>query len=318
MTKVTVLSRSFSRHPVLRAELLARYPDASFNDAGVSLSGEELIKALRGHQKAIVALEPISADVLDAVPELRVIAKYGVGFDKIDLAALITRDVSLGWAGGVNRRSVAELVIGFALSMLRKLPEANDAVCNDNWHQIVGRQLSDCTIGIIGCGHVGQDLGRILRTGFDCRVLAHDIQDHPTYYTETGVMPSSLDALLREADVISVHLPHDTSTANILDATYLSMIKASAILINTARGGLVDEMAIKQMLKAGTLAGAAFDVFACEPPEDQELLDLPNFFATPHVGGSTQESILAMGRTAIDGLDDYRVPEKGIFPPGLW
>ena len=131
-------------------------------------------------------------------------------------------------------------------------------------------------------------------------------------------MPSSLDALLREADVISVHLPHDTSTANILYATHLSMITASAILINTARGGLVDEMAIKQMLKAGTLAGAAFDVFACEPPEDQELLDLPNFFATPHVGGSTQESILAMGRAAIDGLEDYRVPEKGIFPPGLW
>jgi len=318
MTKVTVLSRSFSRQPVLRAELLARYPEASFNDTGISLSGAELIKTLRGHQKAIIALEPISADVLDAVPELRVIAKYGVGFDKIDLPALISRDISLGWAGGVNRRSVAELVIGFALSMLRKLPEANDAVCNDNWHQVVGRQLSDCTVGIIGCGYVGQDLGRILRAGFGCKVLAHDIQDHTTYYTETGVIPSSLETLLREADVISVHLPHDASTANILDAAHLGMIKASAILINTARGGLVDEVAMKQILKAGTLAGAAFDVFACEPPEDQELLDLPNFFATPHVGGSTQESILAMGRAAIDGLDDYRVPEKGVFPPGFW
>ena len=318
MTRVTVLSRSFSRHPVLRAELLARYPDASFNDAGVSLAGAKLIDALRGHEKAIVALEPISADLLDAVPELRVIAKYGVGFDKIDLPALIARDVSLGWTGGVNQRSVAELVIAFALSMLRKLPEANDAVCHDNWHQVVGRQLSDCTVGIIGCGYVGQDLGRILRAGFGCNVLAHDILDHAAYYSETGVIPTSLDTLLSEADVISVHLPLDASTANILDTTHLGMIKSSAILINTARGGLVDEIAMKQMLKAGTLAGAAFDVFACEPPDDQELLDLPNFFATPHVGGSTQESILAMGRAAIDGLDNYRVPEKGVFPPGLW
>ena len=135
MTRVTVLSRSFSRHTVLRAELLARYPEASFNDAGVSLYGAELIDALRGHEKAIVALEPITADVLDAVPEPRVIAKYGVGFDKIDLPALIERRVSLGWTGGVNRRSVAELVIGFALSILRKLPEANEAVCTNNWHR---------------------------------------------------------------------------------------------------------------------------------------------------------------------------------------
>ncbi len=318
MTRVTVLSRSFSRHPVLRAELLARYPDASFNDAGVSLSGAELIEALHGHEKAIVALEPITADVLDAVPELRVIAKYGVGFDKIDLSALIARDVTLGWTGGVNRRSVSELVIGFALSMLRELPEANDAVCNDNWHQIVGRQLSDCTIGIIGCGHVGQDLGRILRIGLDCKVLAHDIQNHATYYAETGVTPSSLDTLLSEADVISVHLPHDVSTANILNAERLSTIKPTSVLINTARGGLVDEVALKNMLKTGLLAGAAFDVFAVEPPADQELLDLPNFFATPHVGGSTQESILAMGRAAIDGLDNHRMPERGVFPPGLW
>jgi len=318
MTHVTVLSRSFSRHPVLRAELLARYPDASFNDAGVSLSGKELIEALRGNEKAIVALEPITNNVLDAVPELRVIAKYGVGFDKIDLPALIARNVSLGWTGGVNRRSVSELVIAFALSMLRKLPEANDAVCNDNWHQVVGRQLSDCTVGIIGCGHVGQDLGRMLCLGFDCKVLAHDIQDHASYYAETSVTPTSLDTLLSEADVISVHLPYDVSTAKILNAERLGMMKASAILINTARGGLVDEAALKKMLEIKTLAGAAFDVFACEPPEDQELLGLPNFFATPHVGGSTQESILAMGRAAIDGLDNYRAPEKGIFPPGLW
>lgn len=318
MKRVVVLSRSFSRHPVLRQEVLARYPETTFNDAGVSLKGDALIDALRGHDKAIVALEPITADILDAAPELRVIAKYGVGFDKIDLPAMISRNIALGWTGGVNRRSVSELVIGFAIAMLRQFSAANDAVLNDNWHQVIGRQLSDCTVGIIGCGHVGKDLGRMLRAAFGCRVIAHDIIEDDTYFAETSVVPVSLNTLLSESDVVSVHLPHDASTHYFLDAARLAKLKKSAILINTARGELVDEVALKIQLKSGNLAGAAFDVFAVEPPEDQELLALPNFLATPHVGGSTEESILAMGRSAIKGLDTHRIPEKGVFPPGLW
>ena len=155
---------------------------------------------------------------MDAAPELRVIAKYGVGFDKIDLPAIISRNIALGWTGGVNRRSVSELVIGFAIAMLRQFSAANDAVLNDNWHQVIGRQLSDCTVGIIGCGHVGKDLGRMLRAAFGCSVIAHDIIEDDTYFAETGVVPVSLNTLLSEADVVSVHLPHDASTHYFLDA----------------------------------------------------------------------------------------------------
>lgn len=318
MTRVVVASRSFSRHPVLRAELLERYPDTTFNDSGASLTGEALIDYLQGHDRAVIALEPIDGNILDALPDLKVIAKYGVGFDKIDLRAMIARNIQLGWTGGVNRRSVAELVIAFAISMLRHVPAANAEVLDGTWRQLVGRQLSDCTVGIVGCGHVGKELAVMLRNGFGCDVMVHDQVEFSDFNAEHGLIATSLEMLLEESDVVSLHLPLDPTTENILDAARLGAMKPGAVLINTARGGLVDEAALKTALMDGSLSAAAFDVFACEPPEDEELLALPNFLATPHIGGSAGEAILAMGRAAIRGLDEHRVPEPGIFPPGRW
>jgi D-3-phosphoglycerate dehydrogenase len=301
-TRVAVTSRSFSRHPVLRAELLARYSNATFNDSGKSLAGDELIAFLRGHEKAITALERLDERVFAAVPELKVIGKFGVGLDMIDLEAMARHDVKLGWTGGVNKRSVSELVIAFAVALLRHLPEAMREVANGTWRQHVGRQLSDRTVGIVGCGHIGKDLAVLLRA-FGCRVLAHDIRDFPGFYATHQITPVGLDELLRAADVVTLHLPLDDTTRGILSAARLALMRPEAILINTARGDLVDERALKTMLKEGRLAGAAFDVFATEPPEDLELLRLPNFLATPHIGGSAEEAVLAMGRAAITGLD---------------
>lgn len=318
MSRVVVASRSFSRHPVLRAELLARYPDTTFNDQGLSLSGDALIAFLGGHDKAVIALEKIDGAVLDALPDLKIIAKYGVGFDKIDLHAMITRGIALGWTGGVNRRSVAELVIAFAISLLRLIPQANAEVRTGTWRQLIGRQLSDCTVGIIGCGHVGKELGGMLRAGFGCTVLANDIADFADFYVEHGIQPADLETLLARSDVVTLHLPHDPSTANILNAERLALMKPGALLINTARGGLVDESKLKALLTEGKLGGAAFDVFAVEPPEDRALLELTNFLVTPHIGGSAEEAILAMGMASIEGLDKHQIPVPGIFPPGRW
>ena len=121
---------------------------------------------------------------------------------------------------------------------------------------------------------------------------------------------------MKESDIVSLHLPLDETTRNILSAERLALMKPDGILINTARGGLVDEGALKAALKEGRLGAAALDVFAAEPPDDRELLELPNVIVTPHLGGSAEEAILAMGRAAIDGLDENRVPEKGVFPTG--
>lgn len=306
-TPIAVTSRSFSRHPVLRAELLEQYSDVRFNDEGSALDGESLIEFARGHKKLITALERVDEKILAALPELEVISKYGVGTDMLDRDALIRHGIRLGWTGGVNKRSVAELVVAFAISLLRYVPMANLDMRSGIWKPHKGRYLSGRTVGIIGCGFIGKDLAPILRV-FGCQVLAHDILDFPEFYAENQVKPVSLEHLLRDSDIVTLHLPLNASTRNILSAERLAVMKPDAILINIARGGLVDEAALLQMLTDGRLAGAGFDVFNCEPPENLELLRLPNFLATPHIGGSSEEAVLAMGQAAIKGLDDNAVP----------
>lgn len=306
--KVAVCSRSFSGNPVLRAELLSRYKHVTFNDAGIQLGGDRLVEYLLGHQKAITALEIIDESVLARLPDLRVIGKYGVGLDMIDMRAMRAHGKRLGWTGGVNRRSVSELVISFAIGMLRHVPSAHREVLEGSWRQHVGRNLTGRTVGIIGCGHVGKDLVKMLQP-FECQILIHDILDLSEFSKTHGTEVAGLDELLLRADIVSLHVPLDESTRGILSAQRLGLMKSNAILINAARGELVDEVALKQMLQANRLAGAAFDVFAIEPPQDRELLALPNFLVTPHIGGSAEEAILAMGRAAIEGLDDHRVPE---------
>lgn len=305
--RVAVCSRSFSRNPVLRAELLERYEHVTFNDEGRQLAGADLVAFLKGHDKAITALERIDELVLASLPQLKVIGKYGVGVDMIDLAAMRRHGKRLGWTGGVNRRSVAELTIAFAIAMLHDVPAANREVMEGTWRQHTGRLLSGKTVGIVGCGHVGKDLVTLLKP-FACEILAHDIVDYAAFYAEHGVQPSGLEELLRRADVVTLHVPYDDSTRDMLSAARLALMKPSAVLINAARGGLVDEAALKRALIDKRLAAAAFDVFADEPPQDRELLALPNFLATPHIGGSAEEAILAMGRAAIEGLEKNEIP----------
>jgi phosphoglycerate dehydrogenase-like enzyme len=305
--KVAVCSRSFSKNPALRSELLERYKNVTFNDAGLQLEGDSLIAFLRGHDKAITALERIDDAVLAQLPDLKVIGKYGVGLDMIDMAAMRRYGKRLGWIGGVNRRSVSEMVISFAVAMLRHFPAAQREVLSGTWRQHVGGLLSGRTVGIIGCGFIGKDLVELLQP-WGCTLLAHDILDFPDFYRQFNVEPVALDEILRRSDVVTIHVPLDDSTRNILDAQRLGLMKSSAILINAARGGLVDEATLKSMLIEKRLAAAAFDVFAVEPPQDAELVNLPNFLVTPHIGGSAAEAILAMGRAAIDGLDQHAIP----------
>ena len=305
--KIAVCSRSFSRHPILRAELLSRYERVTFNETGRQLERDDLVDFLRGHDKAITALERIDDYVLSRLPGLKAIGKYGVGLDMIDLDAMRRHGKRLGWTAGVNRRSAAELALAFAIMMLRHVPSANREVLAGTWRQHTGGLLSGRTVGIIGCGHIGKDLVRLLHP-FGCPILVNDILHYDDFYAEFGIEAASLDELLGRADVVTLHVPLDDSTRNILTAERLALMKPGAILINAARGGLVDEIALKQALKEKRLAAAAFDVFAEEPPKDTELLNLPNFLATPHIGGSAEEAILAMGRSAIQGLDDGQVP----------
>lgn len=304
-SNIAVASRSFSSHPTLRHELKNVYKNVKFNTSGKSLQGIELYEFLAGADKAILALEKVDKDLLLNVPALKTISKFGVGLDTIDLNALNEFNIALGWTPGVNKRSVAELVIAAAISLLHLSFSSSIETRLGAWEQSRGRQLTGKTVGIIGCGHIGKDAASLFKA-FDCKLLICDIIDQQQYLTTIGAKISTLDNLLQESDIITVHLPLDQSTKGILNAAKLRLIRKGSILINFARGGLIDEDEVKQMLLSGHLSGAAFDVFSEEPPVDKELLSHPRFMPTPHIGGSTEEAVLSMGRAAIKGLDETK------------
>jgi phosphoglycerate dehydrogenase-like enzyme len=300
---VAVASRSFSRNPILRRELIDRYPDARFNDTNRVLSGAELIEFLRGADTAIIGLDLLDASVFEALPALRLVSKYGVGLDMIDLDAARRHGVAVRWTPGVNRQSVGELTLAFMIVLARSIHPLANELSGGAWRQPGGRQISSATIGVVGCGQVGQTVARLCRA-LGASVVANDIRDYAAFYREHDITPMPLDTLLRTADIVSIHVPLDQSTRNLIDADALALMKPSAFLINTARGGIVDEQALTAALVGGRLAGAAADVFAVEPPGASPLLQLPNFVGTPHVGGSTVEAALAMGRAAIAALEE--------------
>jgi phosphoglycerate dehydrogenase-like enzyme len=298
---VAVASRSFSRNPVLRQELLDLHPQARFNDTNRVLSGTQLIDLLQGHPMAITGLDVLDGSVFAALPELRIVSKYGVGLDMVDLEAARRHGVAVRWTPGVNRQAVAELTIAFMLALIRSVHPLAIDLSGGTWRQPGGRQLSSATVGVIGCGHVGQTVARLCRA-FGAGVIAHDIRSYDAFYREHQVTAVSLDTLLRTSDIVTVHVPLDASTRHLIDARAIAAMKSSAFLVNTARGGIVDEQALKTALLEERIAGAAADVYALEPPEDLELLRLPTFLGTPHIGASTHEAALAMGRAAIAGL----------------
>ena len=283
--------------------LLARHAAATFNMTGRTLKGDELVAFLRGHDAAITGLEQMDERVFRAVPELRLVSKYGVGLDMIDLDAARRCGVAVRWTPGVNRQAVAELAVAMMIMLGRKmLPLARDTAAGV-WHQPVGRQLSSATVGIIGCGHVGKRVAEMCRA-IGSRVVVNDIVIDEAFCRANNIRAAPLEELLRAADIVTLHVPLDDSTRGLIGAGALTSMKPTAILINTARGGIVDEAALKRALVDQRIAGAAFDVYATEPPPDRELLALPNVVPMPHIGASTDESVLEMGRAAVEGLTD--------------
>jgi phosphoglycerate dehydrogenase-like enzyme len=298
-TPVAVTSRSFSRNEVLRAETLACYQNVRFNDEGLSLAGDSLVDFLSGHPLAITALEKIDDSILERLPDLQAISKVGVGIDMIDLKAMERHGVRLAWSRGTNARSVSELTIALMLALLRRLPSAARLVRGGEWRQVQGSTLTGRTVGVIGFGHVGRDLANLLGA-FSCRVLAYDVA--PLTSLESHVEQVNLEPLLAASEIVTIHTVLSDDTRNLLDRERIDAMREGALLINTSRGGLVDEDALYDALSSGHLAGAALDVLLREPPGDHPLLGLDQVIITPHIGGSTQEAVLAMGRAAIHGL----------------
>ena len=303
--KVKVSTLAFSNNQYLVNALLQEFPDAEVNTLGVRMKDDELLDFFADADGAIVGLEPVTTEFLDKLPKLRIIAKYGVGLDNIDLEACKKKKVNIGWTGGVNKRSVAEMALGFILALSRNLYVTSNQLKQLHWNKNGGLQLTGKTIGIIGLGHIGKELVSILKP-FNCRILVNDIEDVSEVAASHELICVTKDELYVQSDIISIHTPFTESTADLINASVFAKMKSSAFLINTARGGIVNETDLKHALENNIIAGAALDVYETEPPVSKELLSLPNLICTPHTGGNSYEAVVAMGMSAISHLVNFR------------
>lgn len=302
--KIACTSASFSQNSALASEVKELFPKFVLNTRGAKLHGENLVRFLSDADVAIIGLEKVDDNVLRSCPKLKFIAKYGVGLDNIDLNACDRHGVQIGWTGGVNALSVAEMALGFMLMLSRNLFCTSVSLKNGRWQKKGGGQLSEKTIGIIGIGAVGKQLIKLLQP-MNCKILVNDTRDQEEFYKDYGLSSTSKDFLIRHSDFISVHTPLTDETRNMFNRAAFQEMKDSAFLINTARGGIINQQDLKAALKTQVIAGAAIDVYESEPPLDYDFLNLPNLICTPHIGGNASEAVKAMGYSAISHLKEY-------------
>ena len=277
------------------------FPNSFFNESGGPFPEKELINFLKDADAAVVGVESITDKVLSHASRLKIISKYGVGLDSIDQESMKHRKITLGWTGGVNRRSVSELALCFMLGLSRNIFGSGFGLKKKQWEKEGGQQLTGKTIGIIGCGHIGSDLIQLLAP-LQCNFLVCDIVDKSEFCQKHNAAQTSLENLITKSDIVSLHVPLTSLTKKIANKSFLDQMKPTAYLINTCRGNVLDQEALKTALIEGNIAGAALDVFAEEPPTDEEFLSLPNLMVSPHIGGNAKEAVEAMGRSTINHL----------------
>lgn len=283
----------------LRTELERQVGSVSYNTSGKPLTSAQLRELLPGVDGLIAGLDDIDAGALEVANDLRVVARYGVGYSNVDLEAARRKNIIVTNTPGANSSSVAELTIALMLDMLRPVIQAVAETRQGGWPRLKGYSLEGKTVGLVGLGSIGKDVARRL-AGFDCRVLAYDPVEDDDFARRYGVGYSSLAGLLGQSDIVSLHLPMLPQTMGMVNASFLGLMKDGAWLVNTARGELVDEAALYAALTSGRLCGAALDVFASEPPgQENPLLLLPQVIPTPHMGAHTDGATNAMGRMAL-------------------
>jgi len=261
--------------------------------------------ALLADARAIIAgTRPLGADDLAAAANLRVVVRTGVGYDSVDVEAATRRGIPVCITAGANRQAVAEHVFALLLASARRIPENIQNLAAGRWEQLTGRELRGATLGILGLGSIGKAVAAIA-AGFGMNVVAYDPYFDHEFAAAHGVRRADLDEVLTTADFVTLHLFLDDTTRNLLDADRLALMKSDAVLVNTARGGIVDETALVDAVSRGVIGGAALDVFADEPlPADSPLLRTPGIIATTHVAGATREARGESGRIAASTVID--------------
>jgi glyoxylate reductase len=286
-------------------DFLERHFHVRYNHSNRVLDKREIIAGAKDCQALLCLLtDTIDAEVIDALPELQVISNYAVGFDNIDLKAATRKDIAVCNTPGVLTSATADLTWALVLAVSRRITEADCFVRNGSfqgWDPLLylGREISGLTLGIIGMGRIGRAVAKRAQ-GFDQRIL----------YTKRSPLPSmenldraehvNLDDLLQESDIISLHLPYSPEVHHLIDERAFAAMKSEAILINTARGALVDEQALVLAIKGAQIAGAGLDVYEHEPAVHPGLLDLQCVVLAPHIGSATHQTREQMGFMAAE------------------
>jgi D-3-phosphoglycerate dehydrogenase len=285
--------------PRLKTELNGSAARVTYNPTGKPLSSAEVAALLPGVHGYIAGLDVIDRAALEAADCLKVIARYGVGVDNVDLAAAREKGIIVTNTPGANSVSVAELALGLMLALARQIPTAHQSVCQGKWPRLGGVSLEGKTVGILGLGSIGRQLARRL-VGFDCQIMAYDPYSDLDFIQAHGILLADMDTVAAQSDFLSLHLPLLPETRGLVNDAFISCMKKGAFLINTSRGEVIDEGALLRALQSGQLSGAGLDAFCEEPPDPHsELLQLPQVIATPHLGAQTDGATSNMGWMAM-------------------
>jgi D-3-phosphoglycerate dehydrogenase len=277
--------------------------DLVFNELGRPLTEDELIPLLKDCDGYVAGLDYVTEKVISSCPNLKVISRYGAGYDRVDIAAAKATGIPVTNTPGVNAEAVGELAFSLILSLARKIPYLNQSTRSGGWVRSTGMELKRKTIGIMGLGAIGKVVARCAG-GFEMNVLAYDPYVDKDYCTEHKIGIRTFDEVIAEADVISLHLPLTDSTRHLINSDTIAQMKPSAILINTSRGGIIDEDAAYYALKESRLGGLGLDAFEIEPPTESKLFELDSVVVTPHTGAHTKEATENMAYGSIRNLID--------------
>ena len=315
--KVLVTIPWFKNRPAPEFERLTEAGcDIVINQQERAYDEAELIDVIPEIDATIAGSEPYNENTLAAAKSLKVIARVGVGHDMIDVGAATRRGVPVAMAFGTNHEAVADHAFALLATLCNQLPTYHQQIADGRWGARFHRSLWQGTIGIIGLGRIGRALAR-RSAGFDMRILATDIAPDADYAAANGIEMVDLDTLLREADFVSINAPHTPLTDKMINAERLSRMKPGAYLVNTARGGLVNEADLIDALREKRIAGAGLDVMATEPlPQGSPLRDLDNVLLTPHCAGVSDKAVTLMLDRCIDSvlaIKDGQKPERELL-----
>ena len=307
--KIAVTSKTFSNDTYLVNELKKYFDDVKINDCRDKLVGDTLIDFLKDCDGIILGTEQLNSYAIENLPCLKYVSKYGAGLSNIDFDALKCHGIELSYKKGVNSDSVAELVIGQTLNLIRRMDESIHGYRNGKWGKLPGRELSEITLGIIGYGHVGKVVAeKFIALGIR-KLLVNDLLE---FSPEPSCEFVSLEYLLSKSDVVTLHIDAENRNYDFVDSEFMNKMKDGSFLINTSRGSILDEKALVNVLTSKKLAGAALDVYKDEPTISKELRFCPNLLTSCHIAGSSNRAIKNMGRTAIEGILKLYSIETGL------